>query len=127
MTEGIEGLTTRALAVALDVATLRHQVTATNVANAQTVGYVPQRVSFDWHLTQAMRDRVPAGNIDPRAPNEVLVQLQPQLDSAGRPSTVKLDEEMVEMSRNAVHYQALVKGLTRHFAVLQMAAADGRR
>jgi flagellar basal-body rod protein FlgB len=40
---------------------------------------------------------------------------------------VKLDEEMVEMSRNAVHYQALVKGLTRHFAVLQMAAADGRR
>jgi len=35
--------------------------------------------------------------------------------------------ESENLGTNAVHYQALVKGLQRHFAVLSMAAGDGRK
>ena len=41
MTDGIEAVTRSALALALDAASLRQQAIATNIANANAVGYVP--------------------------------------------------------------------------------------
>lgn len=127
MNEGIEAVTTRALTLALDAATLRHQVLATNIANAQTPGYVPQRLAFEDQLVQAARDLAARGHIESSSLDGLQMKLQPQLDEAGRVQPLRLDTEMVELSRNAVHYQALVKGLARHFAVLQAAVGDGRR
>jgi flagellar basal-body rod protein FlgB len=127
MNEGVEAVTTRALALALDAATLRHQVTAANIANVQTAGYVAQRLSFEDQMAEAARDLASRGAIDSRVLDNVHMRLHPNLDAEGRPLPVQLDAEMVELSRNAVHYQALVKGLTRHLAVLHAAAADGRR
>jgi flagellar basal-body rod protein FlgB len=40
---------------------------------------------------------------------------------------VQLDAEMSELARNAVEYQALVQGLSRHLGLMALAAADGRR
>ena len=47
MTDGIEAVTRSALALALDAASLRQQAIATNIANANVIDYVPQRVSFE--------------------------------------------------------------------------------
>ena len=100
MTDGIESVTRSALAMALDAASLRQQAIATNIANANAIGYVPQRVSFEDQLADARRGLAQSG---------------------------RLDAEAADMARNAVHYQALVKGLSRHFAILSMAAGDGRK
>lgn len=127
MNEGIEAVTTRALTLALDAATLRQQITAANIANVQATGYVPQRLSFEDQMAAAGRDMTSRGGLDPMALGEVRMRLEPRLDASGQALPVQLDTEMAELSKNAVHYQALVKGLSRHFAILHAAAGDGRK
>lgn len=127
MTEGIEALTRSALALALDAASLRQQAIATNIANANAVGYVPQRVSFETQLADARQSMADTGRIDAFALSQIRPRIEPMVDELGVPAQVRLDVEAAEMARNAVHYQALVKGLSRHFAILSMAAGDGRK
>lgn len=126
MTHSIEAITQSALALALDASALRQQASASNIANANTIGYVPQRVSFEDQLIDARQSLERSGRIDSSA----LVQVRPHLDavdSAGTEAQVQLDVEVAEMARNAVQYQALIKGLSRHFSILSMAAGDGRK
>lgn len=127
MTHGLEGITTATLGLALDAASLRHQAIATNIANANTIGYVPQRVSFEAQLDEARRTLRERGSIDPFALAGVKVQLEAVPDAGGQPATVRLDVEVANMSQNAVQYQALTKGLSRHFAIMTSAVSDGRK
>ena len=107
----IESLTTLALGRALDASALRHQAIAANIANHGVEGYVPLTVSFDREMEQA----------------GARPQLAPVLGVNGRPPPVKLDAEMASMAQNAVQYQALVRGLSRHLSILATAAGDGRK
>ena len=127
MTDGIEAVTRSALALALDAASMRQQAIATNIANANAVGYVPQRVSFEAQLDDARRSMAQSGRLDAFALSQVSPRIEPVVDGAGAPVSVQLDVEAAEMARNAVHYQALVKGLSRHVSMLSMAAGDGRK
>jgi len=127
MTDGIEAVTRSALALALDAASMRQQAIAANIANANVVGYVPQRVSFEAQLVEVQRSMEQSGRIDAFALAQVRPNIEPAVDDAGVPRQVQLDVEAAEMARNAVHYQALVKGLSRHFSLLSMAASDGRK
>ena len=127
MTDGIEAVTRSALAMALDAASLRQQVIATNIANANAVGYVPQRVSFEDQLSDARQSLAQSGRLDAFALSQVSARIEPAADNLGATAQVQLDSEAADMARNAVHYQALVKGLSRHFAILSMAAGDGRK
>lgn len=113
MTQGIDAITTTLLGRALEAAALQHQATAANIANHATEGYVPVRVSF-----AAQLDALAAGE-KPR--------LEPMTDATGQPAKVRLDTEMADMARNAVHYQALARGLNKHLGVMAMAAADGKK
>ena len=127
MTDGIEAVTRSALAMALDAASLRQQVIASNIANANAVGYVPLRVSFEDQLVEARRSIEQSGRVDAFALGQVRPRVEVAVDDFGVPGQVQLDVEAAEMARNAVQYQALVKGLSRHFAILSMAAGDGRK
>jgi len=127
MTDGIEAVTRSALALALDAASMRQQTIATNIANANVVGYVPQRVSFEAQMVDVQRGMEQSGRIDALALAQVRPRIEPALDESGATGQVQLDVEAAEMARNAVHYQALVKGLSRHFSILSMAAGDGRK
>ena len=127
MTDGIEAVTRSALALALDAASMRQQAISTNIANANAVGYVPQRVSFEAQLDDARRSMAQSGRLDAFALSQVRPRIEPVVDGTGAPVSVQLDVEAAEMARNAVHYQALVKGLSRHFSILSMAAGDGRK
>jgi len=128
VTEGLEAVTTAALGLALDAASLRQQAHAANIANVGTAGYTPVRVSFEAQLEDARRALETHGRLD--APSltgvEPSLELAP-LDESGLPAKVLLDAEVAEMARNAVHYQALLKGLSRHYAVLSAAIADGKK
>lgn len=102
MNNGIESVTLQALSSALDVAQLRQQVIASNIANANTPGYATKRVSF----------------------SATIEALQ---DAGGQPVPVQLDREMAEMAQNAVHFQALLKGVGRELAILSSAVSEGKR
>lgn len=102
MNNGIESVTLQALSRALDVAQLRQQVIASNIANVNTPGYATQRVSFS-ATVEALQD------------------------AGGQPVPVQLDREMAEMAQNAVHFQALLKGVSRELAILSSAVSEGKR
>lgn len=127
MTDGIEALTTAALSIALDAASLRQQTFASNIANANALDYVPQRVSFESQLEELRRGLAGSGRLDASALREVAPRVEQALDARGLPTQVQLDVEAAGMARNTVQYQALVTGLSRHFAILSMAASDGRK
>jgi flagellar basal-body rod protein FlgB len=131
MTEGIEAVTRTALSLALDAASLRQQALAANIANANAVGYARQFVSFESQLGEARRGLSEGGTLDAAALSEVHPYLESNLSVPGaQPGTqpdIQLDLETAEMARNALQYQALLKGLSRHFEILSLAVADGRK
>lgn len=127
MTDGIEAVTRSALSLALDAAALRQQAIATNIANADTVGYVPRHVNFEAQLADARRSLRQSGRLDAFALGDVRPRIEAARDGNGLQAQVRLDVESAEMARNAVHYQALAKGLARHYAILSMAVGDGRK
>ncbi len=127
MTEGLEALTTAALGLALDAASLRQRAIAANIANHATEGYVPVTVDFASQMEDARRALETRGTVDAASLSAVRVELQPMLDANGRPAKVQLDAQMADMAENAVQYQALVRALSRHFSILGSAASDGKR
>lgn len=127
MSSPVVSVTTTALRLALDAAQLRHQAITANIANHATEGYAPLAVDFESQMTQA-RDDLDAGRqLQPAS----LAGVQPKLvapPGAGDASrAVRLDEQVAEMAGNAVTYQALTRGLARHFAILSAAVSDGKR
>jgi flagellar basal-body rod protein FlgB len=126
MPASLEAITTAALVAALGTAGQRHAASAANIANANVEGYVAQKISFDDHLedaraTLARGERLDATALDAlRAP----VLLAPAGDAD---VSVQLDAEMSELARNAVQFQTLAQGLSRHLSILALAASDGRR
>lgn len=127
MTPGIEAITTAALGLALDAASLRHKAIAANIANANTEGYVPMRVTFEEQLSDARESLQTRAAIAPFALTGLRAQIVPAIDVDGQGSRVQLDVEVAKMAENTVHYQALLKGLSRHFALLNSAISDGRK
>lgn len=123
MTEGIEATTRSMLSLALDAAVLRQQAIASNIANANTAGYVRQTVSFDRQL-----EALGAVRGDP-ARLARLTHVAPRIEPAGPNASapVQLDMEVAQMAQNAAHYQALLKGIERQYAILSTAISDGKK
>ncbi len=127
MTAAIESVTSSAIALALDAASLRQQAIAANIANHASEAYVPQQVDFASQLEEARRSIEARGTLDASSLVGVRPQLEPVLDAQGLPAKVRLDEQMVDLAQNSVQYQALARGLSRHFAILSSAINDGKR
>jgi flagellar basal-body rod protein FlgB len=105
------GMTTAKLA--LDAAALRHQAIAHNLANLNSENYVPLRVSFDAQLAAAGRAVKP--------------QLVRELDKGAGPRPQDVDMEMVDLAQNTIHYQALMRGIGKQYAMLRDVISEGKR
>lgn len=127
MIPSLESLTTATLSLALDAASRRQQAIASNIANAGVEGYQPLQLDFEAQLADARASLQRSGSADARDLALVRLELQPRQGEAGAAARVQLDAEMADMARNAVQYQALAQGLSRHFALLAAAAGDGRK
>jgi flagellar basal-body rod protein FlgB len=125
MINGVEAVTTATLSLALDAAALRHESIAANIANANSVDHIPIRMNFDAELSRAREELVSQSGSRPSAlpvlDIEVATGAHDPLDR------VRLDAEMATMSQNSLHYQALLRGLSRHMSILESAVADGKR
>lgn len=127
MNQGMEAITVAAIGLALDAASLRQQAIATNIANANTPGYAPLAVSFEDQLEDARRALRTHGRLDAAA----LAGVQPALQHApglnGLPARMLLDVEAANLAQNSVQFQALLKGLNRHYQILSSAVSDGKK
>lgn len=129
MQSGIEALTVPALSLALDAAVMRQQVHASNIANVHTVGYVPQRLSFEAEMTRASQSQgatsgstVPPGNL-----LALRLRAETAAVSGEASGNVHLDREVAALAQNSMHYQVLLRGLNRHLSILTSAVTDGKR
>ncbi|MBX3625325.1 MAG: flagellar basal body protein [Rhizobacter sp.] len=125
MQNGVEALTGTSLTLALDAATMRHQVHAANIANAGVAGYKAQRLNFEAQVHQGLQSARTFGQV--QAGPQVSVRIEPDLGVDGQPHAVQLDVEVAAMSQNSVHYQTLVRALNRQLSILASAVSEGKR
>lgn len=85
------------ISASLSVASLQHQVIASNIANRDTQGYQRLKLGFD----QAM-DRAGAVTVT--------------TDTADSP--VSLEQDLVALSSNSARYEALARVLSRYFSIV---------
>lgn len=124
MIEDLSGTTSKLVTLALDVATMRHQVIANNIANANTEGFVPQSVSFEEQLNEMLLN-APEQLNDSFVETE-LQHLKNRLDSGenvhnNAESKVQIDMEMARLAENTIKYQALLNGLNKYSSITKMA------
>jgi len=113
MLEALNGVGMSMAKLAVDAAALRHQAIAHNLANLNSEDYVPLGVSFDAQLAKAGQQAKP--------------QLVQELDRGIGPRPQDVDIEMVKLAQNTIHYQALMRGIGRQYAMLRDVISEGRR
>jgi flagellar basal-body rod protein FlgB len=119
----IDGQASALVKLALDATGMRQQALATNIANAGTPGYERMSVNFEAQLA-ALKDadgRMPAGAL------ASLAQVRPAFEFAPAGAPIALDMEVAELSENSLHHQALLKALTKQYALIGLAINEGKR
>lgn len=88
----------------------RQQVTANNIANAETPGFTASAVDFESSLANA----VASGN-----PAAASINVAPTADAAGvNGNNVSLDREMVDATKTTLQEQLLTSALTSKYGLL---------
>jgi len=129
---------TTVLVRALDALALRQQVTASNIANADTPGFRSTQVRFESILQRALalrsgelslvrtdpRHLLPGG-LDPAQVEPQLVELRStRMRNDG--NNVDIDYEMGLLAETTLRYNAVSEALARRLAIQRLIATDGR-
>jgi len=118
-------LTLEAVRVALDLNQVRMEVASTNIARADIPGAQLERADFSGAI-----DALESAARDPKGDPGQLEMITPQtlranigsLGQAGA-GTSLLDDQIAGLNTDSVAYRALATGLTRRFALMQLAIA----
>jgi len=123
---GLLGITGSIVEYALDGLSTRHAAIASNIANANSVGYKPIRVSFEAQLAGVLATggREASALSQGTLPPPQLSTELPVVDSLRRGA---LESEVVQLNQNTLQYQVLVKGLDKYLSTLATAISEGRR
>jgi flagellar basal-body rod protein FlgB len=121
----------------LDLRLIRHQVLTSNIANAETPGYVAKDVRFEEALQQALRSAAqdtlrrtnPRHLPQPQGLGEIRGTLvaSPSDDVGRDRNSVSVDREMAELSTNTLQYNAAAEILSRMLDQLKRTISDGGR
>jgi len=120
------GTTGSIVEYALDGLSQRHMAIAANIANIDSAGYRPIRVSFESHIA-AYLNRTTG-----RTSTETSLQLPSPQISSEPPVTnalrrASMENEIVQLNRNVLQYQALIGGLGKYASIIYTAINEGRR
>lgn len=119
-----EQITTMLMSMALDAASLRQQVGAHNIANANTAAPVG-RVVFEERMS-AVRSQLAAGlSVAPQHLDGLRARVVWGVEA--NKGVAGLDQEAARLSQNAVQYQALVQTLNSYKELRSTAINDGKR
>jgi flagellar basal-body rod protein FlgB len=116
----------------LDLRQQNQQLITTNIANAETPGYVPARLDFEKGLQQALAAQAPVPAARDASVNQALDRVEgtvvrlPGNGAIGDNNRVEVDQEMVSLAENEIMYEAAVSMMTKKLAMLKYVASDGR-
>jgi flagellar basal-body rod protein FlgB len=122
-----EAITVEVIKMALDTASMRHQAISNNIANINTAGYRPVSVEFEQQLSAARAALRQGEEIQPSMLSGIRPVVARGAIASDADRTATLDSEVADMAQNTVHYEALIKALSKHFSILSSAIAEGKR
>ncbi len=117
------------LGKALDAYSLRHRVTANNLANASTPGFKRSYLPFEEELGK----RVRTGRGEGKAMLEGLegLELKARVDyrteSREDGNNVDMEQEIAEMSKNSIRYTAASSMIKEKAEMYRYVISEGRR
>ena len=101
----------------LDLLSQRLDVVANNIANANSIGFQPRRVSFEAALKQAAE----------HGPREIEgLRVEPQVEGADLSQGVRLDLELADAAATGRRYSAVLEVLSRQIQLEHLVANGGR-
>lgn len=118
-------LTLEAVRVGLDLNATRMQIASTNIARADVPGARLEGADFSEALT-ALSEAAQGADTDPARLETITPQtLRADVQAFGPAGAnpVALDDQIAELNADSVTYRALAVGLTRRFALMQLAIA----
>lgn len=125
------------LSKAMDLRTQRHQVLASNIANADTPNYKARDFDFQSAMEKAMAGQVAAGGLTMAATSgkhlqgnssgsAVNLQFRRETQSAVDGNTVDMDVERGQIADNAMQYQILTQLVSDRFRGWKSALASAQ-
>lgn len=123
MIDRLSTVTVKLVEVALDGLAMQQRVIANNIANANTTGFVPQRLDFESELRSAANRNIGDSAEDAK---QRLMEIDTSLDSgsflrAANSLGVQLDLEMASLNQTVLKYSALVQALNQYGSLTAMA------
>ena len=120
---------------ALNLRTQRHQVLASNIANADTPNYKARDFGFETAMQNAMSGRSDVGRVDMArtsaghiarsgAGGSADFKYRSETQSAVDGNTVDMDVERAQITENAMQYQVLTQLITNKFQGIRSALAS---
>ena len=98
--------------LALDQAWMRQQVIASNIANHATPGYRTARLDFENVLTEV--DKALQTGLSEPAALERIEAARSSMQPRSTDEPVALDQEMVALTKNSLHYLATLAALEKY-------------
>lgn len=124
MSGPLDSVTGALVAKALDVSLATHQTIANNIANASTPGYRPLRIDFE-AVMDSMRSALGTGS-DADSVRAALDEIDTAPVQDSEATSVLLDRQMVWLSKNTTHYQALLRAQSQFSSLMSTAIRGGR-
>ena len=130
--------TTDALASSLNFRSLRHNVTSSNIANAETPGYKAKVVDFEDALARAVdlqgafREMATSPEHYALGPGAISrakadVYDNPEIAVSNDGNTVDLEREIATLQENSILYKAALQMINKKLGAIRYAATEGGR
>jgi len=106
----------------LNAYSLRQRGIAENIANIETRGYKPVKVSFEEQLRETLNRKRPKGRQTQPGHLEIggtPAQVNPKIEFENRP--VNLEDEMAELAKNQIRYEFVTRQLHGSFEAIHTA------
>jgi flagellar basal-body rod protein FlgB len=130
---------TKFMEKALDAASLRQQVIANNISNANTEGFQSQRVEFEGHLKEAMENEAAEGKDESLAVKNAVdpdmaidgtggwdkSSLKPTVETAE--GKMNINSEMAGLAKNQIMYNALATKISGVYGALKWVVENSGR
>jgi flagellar basal-body rod protein FlgB len=110
-------LTMQAIQASLDGLAARQRITATNLANSETPGYIAQNVSFEDSLASAISSEQPAGT-------EITTGVTSDPENLNG-NNVSVDGETLSMVDTGLRYQLATQSMNAKFKLLSSSIRFG--
>lgn len=135
---GLFDKTTNALGASINFRSMRQNITAANIANAETPGYKAKVVDFEEALARAVdmegwTKEVPTDGdqfiIGPGAISHAQADVydNPDVNVSNDGNTVDMEKEMATLQENSILYKAALDLINKKLGALKYAATEGGR